>query len=100
MRKNILLMTIIFFTMTFFIVSCQKQIGDPAAKQPAEETSSANQNSLHGHLKQTKEFSSEVVFKWIDMQLRLMRTNPIGVQTTRILGYTGIALYESHNNLC
>jgi len=51
-----------------------------------------------GHLKQTKTYSSEVAFKWIDMQLRLIRTNPTplgGVPPQRYFGYSAIALYES-----
>src|SRR6185503_9052854 len=98
MRKNSLLTAIIFFAMTLFILSCQKQIGDPEANQQPGETNLSNQNSLHGHVTQTKEYSSEVVFKWIDMQLRLMRTSSpfIGGQPAfRPIGYTAIALYES-----
>ena len=55
-------------------------------------------DALYGHLKQTKTYSSEVVFKWIDMQLRLIRTNPTplgGVPSQRYYCYAGIALYES-----
>jgi hypothetical protein len=57
-----------------------------------------NASHDHGHLLQTKNYSSEVVFKWIDMQLRLYRTNPTpvgGIPTTRYYGYSAIALYES-----
>jgi hypothetical protein len=47
---------------------------------------------------QTKTYSSEVVFKWIDMQLRLIRTNPTplgGLPPQRYYSYSAIALYES-----
>ncbi len=97
MRTNFLSTAIIFFSITLFIVSCQKEIANPAAKRQAEETSSANQNSLHGHLKQTKEYPSDVVIKWMDMQLRLMRT-ATGIPNnafTRPYAYSGIALYEA-----
>src|SRR6185312_1761917 len=52
----------------------------------------------HGHLKQTKTYSSEVALKWMDMELRLMRTSsPFigGLPASRPTGYAAIALYES-----
>jgi len=52
----------------------------------------------HGNMQQTKTYSSEVAFKWVDMQLRLIRTNPTplgGVPSQRYYGYSAIALYES-----
>ena len=54
----------------FIISSCQKQIDQPAKHEETE----ANDN-IHGHLKQTNTYSSDVVLKWMDMQLQLMRTN-------------------------
>ena len=79
----------------FVFSSCKKQIDQPAKQQ--EIVAKANSN-IHGHLKQTKTYSSEVAFKWIDMQLRLFRTNatPIGgLPPQRYYGYSAIALYES-----
>jgi hypothetical protein len=79
------------------LISCQKEIDKPVRQQP-EEANSANQNSLHGHKKQTKEFPSDVVIKWMDMQLRLMQTSsPFigGLPAFRPIAYSGIALYES-----
>jgi PAP2 superfamily len=54
-------------------------------------------NDPHGHITQAKEYSSEAVFKWIDLQLRLIRTTAIapGPNNARLYGYTGVALYES-----
>ncbi len=52
----------------------------------------------NGHLNQPKNYSSEVVLKWMDMQLRLIRTNatPLGgLQPGRFFAYCGIAAYES-----
>jgi len=98
MRKVFLFVPVIFFTVTLFIASCQKEIDNPSAKQQAEETTSANQNSLHGHLIQTNKYSSDVVIKWMDMQLRLMQTSsPFigGLPAFRPIAYSGIALYES-----
>lgn len=54
-------------------------------------------NGLQGHLQQTKTFSGEVATKWMDMQLRLMRT-AVGIPNVafaRPFVYSGIALYES-----
>jgi len=79
----------IIIIATTLLDSCQKL---------EEITSVANFDKNHGHLQQTKIYSSEVVFKWIDMQLRLMRTNPTplgGVPPQRYFGYSAIALYES-----
>ena len=97
MRKNFLSMVVIFFAITLFIVSCQKETGNPAPKQQSEEISSANQNDQHGHLIQTNTYSSEVVIKWMDMQLRLMRS-ATGIPNnafTRHYAYSGIVLYEA-----
>jgi hypothetical protein len=75
--------------------SCQKEV---TTRQFEQNSVTTNRNSQDGHLKQTKEYSSEVVLKWIDMQLRLFRTNatPIGgLPRQRYYGYSAIALYES-----
>ena len=91
--NNWILLTAI---LVFSFSACRKQIDQPATQQ--EIASAANSKSLHGHLQQTKTYSSEVVNKWIDMQLRLMQTSsPFigGLPVSRVFGYTGIALYES-----
>lgn len=47
---------------------------------------------------ETRTYTSEAALKWMDMQLRLFRTNPTfigGFPPHRYLGYTAIALYES-----
>ncbi|MGZ8557203.1 MAG: vanadium-dependent haloperoxidase [Chitinophagaceae bacterium] len=51
----------------------------------------------HGHLKQTKDYSSEVALKWMDMQLRLMSTATgiPNVAFARPYAYSGISLYEA-----
>ena len=88
MKRYLASCAIVFMAVTF-LNSCRKL---------DEFISSGNLYNNHGHLKQTKNYSSEVVFKWIDMQLHLYRTNPTpvgGVPTTRYYGYSAIALYES-----
>ena len=86
----------LFFTVgLFFFFSCKKQADQPA--QQEEVATAANSNSQHGHLKQTKEFSSEVVIKWMNMQLRVIRTTAGMPPPTnsRFFAYSGVALYES-----
>ena len=87
-------MALFLFSM-FIFWSCQKQIDQPSN---TEEFQSKSNTKEQGHLKQTKTYSSEVAFKWIDMQLRLFRTNstPIGgLPPQRYYTYSAIALYES-----
>jgi len=94
MRRQIL--NAIVMSVSLFIVSCQKSIDKPSLRE--EIPTAPNGNSQHGHLVQTKEYSSDVVFKWMNMQLRLMQTSsPFigGLPAFRPIVYSGIALYES-----
>jgi len=94
MRKQIL--AAVAISASLFIASCQKGMDKPAQRE--EISTTPNINSEHGHLKQTKKYSSEVVIKWMDMQMRLFRTNatPIGgLPPQRYYAYSAIALYES-----
>jgi hypothetical protein len=86
---------VLFAVISIFIFSaCQKQIDKPA---PQEEISSAaNDNNEHGHLKQTKEYSSGVLFRWIDFQLSIYKaTGLAGPPAARLIGFTGLGAYES-----
>jgi len=88
MKKLVTPVAIIFMATTL-LNSCKKW---------EDIVSSENLNRSHGHLEQTKAYSSEVAFKWMDMQLRLIRTNPTplgGVPPQRYFGYSAIAMYES-----
>src|SRR4030095_14156148 len=80
-------------------ISCQKQVDKPLQQKIGEEAGAANHNKEHGHLQQTKTFSSEVVIKWLNLDLDLLRLPlPAGTSVQggeRILAYSGIALYES-----
>ena len=93
MRKKLLLSVLAAAPVIFF--SCQKQIDEPA--QQNEISTSANDNSENGLLQQTKTFSSEVVLKWMEMQLRVIRTTAGMPPATnsRLFAYSGVALYES-----
>ena len=77
-------------------ISCQKEV--QTKQQQSEEIATAA-NSGHGHLQQTKTFSSDVVIRWLNLDLDLLRLPlPTGTSVPggeRILAYSGIALYES-----
>ncbi len=93
MRKKNQFAVLLFAAFSLFGLSCQKEIKE----SPNLEEIPSGQNG-HGHLKQTKNYSSEVAFKWMDMHLRLYRTNatPVGgLPPQRYFGYSAIALYES-----
>src|SRR5688572_6920942 len=87
----VLLLVIVF-------VSCQKQIDQPA--QQEELSTSAANNNVNGHLKQTKTFSSEVVQKWLALKYRILLTPQEqsatgGFLVARFYAALGISLYES-----
>ena len=93
MRKNFL-HGVIMVTLTVFFYSCQKHKDIPISNQGEQ---SASSNRLHGHLKQTKTFSSDALLRWMDFQLTKYRDNFASVQGTvgvRLMAYTSIAAYE------
>jgi hypothetical protein len=96
MRRSFLYQILIVVGLTLFIGSCQKQI-DKAFQPQSQQSNAANYNSQHGHLKQTKEYNSEVALKWMDMQLRVIRSTAGMPPATnsRLFAYSGVALYES-----
>jgi hypothetical protein len=76
-------------SLLFFAISCQKDIKNENLQSSA----------TMGHLKQTKTFSSDVIVKWLNMQLDLLRV-PLAPGTgsqgaDRCQAYCGIAAYES-----
>lgn len=82
--------------LLLFLFSCQKESKQISSK---EEIVTASNNRENGHLKQTKTFSSDVVIKWLNMQLDMLRV-PLAAGTgsqaaERCQAYCGIALYES-----
>ena len=91
-------------TFKWFMVACLSSIlfiGCKKDFQPEEEQKqqalSKSAKMEHGHLKQTKTYSSDVVVKWMDMQLQLMKTATgiPNVAFARHYAYSGIALYEA-----
>ena len=82
-------------TVPILILACKKE-NDHSFNH--EEIATTANGIAHGHLKQTKTFSSEVVLKWIQMNNMLLLTTPRpapGVKSNREFGYIGIALYEA-----
>jgi hypothetical protein len=94
MRKYLLVGLLLF---SISIAGCFSRPKELRTQQQTEEIASVP-NNQQGDLKPTKDYPSEVVIKWMDMQLRLFRTNasPIGgLPPTRYSTYSAIALYES-----
>ena len=87
---------LILFLTSMFITSCQKETQPPL--NASEEFLTVANNNGHGHIKQTKTFSSDVAIKWMDMQVRQMRNYPAivgNVAYSRHYAYSGITLYEA-----
>ena len=82
--------------MLIVFISCQKET--QTRQQQSEEIATAAKSG-HGHLQQTKTFSSDVVIRWLNLDLDMLRLPlPAGTSAQggeRILAYSGIALYES-----
>src|SRR6185503_9031401 len=86
----------------FAIVSCQKDVkhfSSPEQQNQNGPATKSNGENEHGHLQQTKTFSSEVVVSWINMQLQMQKVplpaGTAGQANDRCQAYCGIALYES-----
>jgi hypothetical protein len=79
-----------------FLISCQKET---QTKQPQSEEIATAANSGHGHLQQTKTFSSDLIVSWINLQLQMNKAplpaGTAGQGNARCMAYCGIALYES-----
>ncbi len=85
------------FVVLIFLVSCQKETKQVPSQE--EIATASNNNKEHGHLNQTKEFSSDVAVRWLNMELEMLRVPmPAGVaapEANRAIAYCGIALYEA-----
>lgn len=83
--------------LSIVTISCQKETKQTLPNE--EFATAANNNKEHGHLKQAKEFSSNVLFRWIDFQLlNLYKINAGsmgGIGGARFAAWTGITAYES-----
>ena len=73
----------------FILTACQ----DQNAPTKQEEIRTKANSNVHGHLKQTKTYSSDVAIRWMNMQLRIMSTTALpNVAFSRPYAYSGIAL--------
>ena len=94
---NALTWLFFFVTSIFIFSACQRQIDKPV--QQEEISTAPNNNNGHGHLQQTKTFSADVVIRWLNMQLDMLRV-PLAPGTgtqaaNRAMAYCGIATYEA-----
>ena len=100
MRKKILYAGLLFAAVSFFNLSCQKETREPIVQEEKNQDETlAARNGQHGHSKLTKTFSADLVVKWLNMQLDMLRV-PLAAGTgsqaaDRAQAYCGIALYES-----
>lgn len=95
MKKHLVHVALISSAI-FFLYSCEKEMESDQQLQRTDPSAIALKGA--GHLKQTKTFSSEVAFKWMNMQLRLVRLNPTslgGTPSHRYFCYGAVAMYES-----
>lgn len=86
---------LVTFLVIITLAACQKKdVSSPAPTDPAL----ARNDETHGHLKQTKTFTSDVVKRWLAVQTSMLYRpsgNPFGLNSARYMAYTGVALYES-----
>ncbi len=93
MKQKILYAVLLIGIVSVFNFSCKKEL------DPEKNSTTENIDDLNGHLKQTKTFSSDVVIRWLNMQLDMLRV-PLAPGTgsqaaSRAQAYCGIATYES-----
>lgn len=97
MKSLLTLKALSFLTLLILLASCQKEI--KPGNDPQEFSKNPNENNTHGHLKQTKTFSSDVVISWINLQLQMQKlplpAGTAGAANDRCQVYCGLALYES-----
>ena len=92
MKKSILVNGLILLLL---LSACQKDTQNLTKNQTKAPPLSVI--AAQGHLKQTNTYSSEVVVKWMNLQVRLMAatTGVANVAFVRPYAYSGIALYEA-----
>ncbi|RXK59406.1 phosphatase PAP2 family protein [Lacibacter luteus] len=97
MTRNIKQAFFLLLLVSITGLSCKKEIKPESL--PEDIPSKANNAGVQGHLQQTKTFSSDVIMRWLNMQLDLLRVplaSGAGSQTAdRAQGYCGIAAYEA-----
>jgi PAP2 superfamily len=100
MRKKIQFAVLLTASVSLFSLSCRKENKElPKLNEQEETLSDESARGQHGDGQQTSRYSSEVVIKWLNMQLDMLRV-PLAPGTgsqgaDRAHAYCGIALYES-----
>ncbi|MES2847436.1 MAG: vanadium-dependent haloperoxidase [Bacteroidota bacterium] len=101
MKQTLSKLMYLLFTLTavFYFAGCQKNPPALSERNKMITDELIADGSLSGHLQQTKTFSSEVIIKWLNQQLDMLRV-PLAPGTgsqaaERALAYCGIAAYES-----
>ncbi|MCG2613514.1 vanadium-dependent haloperoxidase [Terrimonas sp. NA20] len=81
MKQRIASAMLLVATASLFSLSCKKD----------------SDQETNGHLQQTKTYSSDVVRKWLGVQLPLLYSPPAsyGINAGRYMAYCGVALYEA-----
>jgi len=81
MKHKIVYAMLLVATASLFSLSCKKE----------------SDQETNGHLQQTKTYSSDVVKKWLGVQLPLLYSPAVsyGVNPGRYMAYCGVALYEA-----
>ena len=87
---------LVLFSCMFFMLACHKEMSTKSIKTQDEDVA-VKSDEAHGHLKQTKTYSSDVVKKWLALQVPLLYSppTPYGVNPGRFMAYCGVAVYES-----
>lgn len=86
MQKKMICAALLLAWISIIGISCQKKWLVPEKN-----------NDTHGHLQQTKNYSADVVKKWLETQMSLLFSPPVsyGVNAGRYMAYSGVALYEA-----
>jgi len=81
MKQKIAYVLLLVTTASLFTFSCRKE----------------SNRDTNGHLQQTKTFSSDVVKRWMGVQLPLLYSPAVsyGVNPGRYMAYCGVAVYEA-----
>lgn len=87
---------VVIIVCLFSLTGCTDSLVQTEEHDPNVTTAAKGQ--IHGHLKQTKTYSADVVKRWLDVQTSMLYVqsgNPFGFNPSRYMAYCGVALYES-----
>lgn len=97
MSKKIQGALFLLLFLSFANFSCQKEVSEDLTQE--KNVSPSNKTGVNGHLQQAKTFSSDVIIRWLNMQMEMFRFPlPAGTgtqATDRAMAYCGIAAYEA-----